>query len=90
MDIDTLINHLRSLHDACKYVLLNSIMHEPSGYLDQRTLTVIADKLSRLHHLDVVDGIVYADAYFLQALSDIACELACELEASPNDNCTLN
>ena len=90
VDIETIIHYLESLDGARRYVLMNSILHDPSGYLDRRTLNIIAEKLSRLTGMGVIDGIVYADTYFLQALSDIAPELAHELEGVPSVNCMLD
>ena len=81
-----LMQALRRLDGIAKFALLNSRAHAPEDYLDSKRIGLAADSLCRFENAGVLDGIVFADAYHLQALSDTAPDLAGKLQAVPSVN----
>lgn len=90
INIDALIGHLKQLGKVQKFLLVNSRLHHPDGYFDRKELQAVLNKMALLLDADVLDGIVYADQYFLQALSDTDSEVATHLEAIPSINFMLD
>jgi len=90
MSTDALAGCLKGVPTVLKYLLLNSRIHNPAGYSDKDTLAAIMNTLAQLNDAGLLDGIIYADAYFLQALSDTTPDIARKLEAVPSINCMLD
>jgi len=86
IDIDTLVEHLQQIGTVRKYLLLNSRLHHPGLYLDAEMIKPTLTKIGNLLDAGVLDGVVYADHYFLQLLADTDPGLACRLEAVPSVN----
>jgi hypothetical protein len=84
------INLLRPLEVGKKYLLLNSRAHVHGAYFDPERLQPVVHALHSMLQARVVDGIVFADAYYLQALSDAGPEEASLLEAVPSVNFMLD
>ncbi len=85
-DLDAFIDALRSTRIPDRYLLMNSRFHLQDSYLDAGWLGRTVDTLQRLLSAGVVRGIVFADAYFLAALSRFSPQTARELEAVPSVN----
>ena len=83
---DDQIRALRAVTGVSKFALVNSRMHHPEGYRDTEKIGLVAEILLRFAKNDVLDGIVFGDAYYLQALSDAAPDLAQGLQAVPSIN----
>lgn len=81
----SLIEGLAALGRPSRYLLLNARFHDPARYGD-RSARALWDRLDPLLAAGVLDGIVWADAYLLQALGDAAPDLAARLEAVPSVN----
>jgi hypothetical protein len=77
---------LQGLSGPKKFALLNSRFHCPSKYAGSDVLAAIRQRLLALAEASVLDGIVYADHYMLQALSDEDPGLCSRLEAVPSIN----
>ena len=86
MNPDDLIPALRSIPGVPKFALLNSRVHPPGDYLDPEKVERAADTLRRFKESDVLDGIAFADAYFLKALSEVAPASVQGLQAVPSIN----
>ncbi len=83
------IELLRSIRIPRKFLLLNNRVHGHGAYVDRDHLGTVAQTLRSMLKAGVVDGIVFADAYYLQALSDAGGEEASQLQAVPSVNCQL-
>lgn len=81
---------LRRLPKVRKYALLNSRFNDPATYEDAGRLGALAGLLETLRDAAGLAGIVYADQYMLQALSDAAPDTCAELEAVPSVNAMLD
>lgn len=81
---------LNRLEDTPRFVLLNSRLHEPNRYFDAKHLTHAADRLAMLADEASIQGVIFGDAYYLQALADHAPLLAKRLEAVPSVNAQLD
>lgn len=84
---EQLIAGLNTLGDTPKYVLLNTRLHAPEAYFDADRIATTADRLVRLRDQAGLTGLIFADPYYLQALSDAHPEIAESLEAVPSINC---
>ncbi|WP_419786343.1 hypothetical protein [Pseudodesulfovibrio sp.] len=87
----------KALHDAIDhlpdtdiFILLNARLHTPDKYFSATHLNAAADTLDRLAEHPNVRGLVFADAYLLQALSDARPATASRLEAVPSINTRLD
>jgi len=78
-----------ALPDTDVFLLLNSRLHAPDAYFSADTLNTIADTLDRLAEHPNVRGLVFADPYLVQALSDARPGTASRLEAVPSVNARL-
>lgn len=85
-DLDAVISGLKRLPGMDRLLLMNARFLHPERYFDTKGLHETADLLDRLTDEAGLTGIVFADAYFLQALSD-ARPATCErLAAVPSIN----
>lgn len=88
--LDALIPGLSLLGDIPKYVLMNTRLHAPEKYFTADHLAATATLLGQLVDRAGIQGVIFADAYFLQALSDAHPALAEQLEAVPSINAMLD
>jgi len=79
-----------ALPDTDVFLLLNARLHAPDTYFSTSALNAAADALDRLAQHPNVRGVVFADPYFLQALSDARPATAGRLEAVPSINARLD
>jgi collagenase-like PrtC family protease len=89
-DLDDLIDGLSGLSGVRKYALINSRFHPPGLYADAGHLRDLAGRLTRLLDAGALTGVVYADHYYLQALSDLCGDVAEQLEAVPSVNAMID
>ena len=87
METQALAAYLQAVRGPKKYALINSRFHDPRSYAAPDALRAVADRLGILLEASVLDGILWTDAYYLQALSDADGDLASRLEAVPSINC---
>jgi len=85
-DFGALVAGLNRLGGVPKYVLMNTRLHAPDKYFSAKSLAATATLLTRLTNEADIQGLIFSDAYYLQALSDLAPELANRLEAVPSVN----
>ncbi len=90
LEIGWWVEFLRSVRIAKKYLLLNSRTHSHGAYFDPAHLQTVIQTLRSMLHAGVIDGIVFADAYYLQAISDAGEDEASQLEAIPSVNYMLD
>jgi collagenase-like PrtC family protease len=86
VDTTQWIEFLSSLHVPRKYLLMNSRVHGYEAYFDQDQIQRVVQTLEGMLVAGVIDGVVFADAYYLQALSDAGPDVASQLEAIPSIN----
>ena len=86
MDIDAFVRGLNRLEGVDRFLLMNGRMHRPERYFDKAGLNAAADLLERLVDEAALTGVVFADAYLLQALSDARPGICERLEAVPSVN----
>ncbi|QJB56168.1 hypothetical protein [Pseudodesulfovibrio sp. zrk46] len=85
-DLTTLATSLLKLPGVPKYVLMNTRLHAPEKYFSPEALNSTASLLERLVEQAGINGIIFSDPYYLQALSDAHPDLAALLEAIPSVN----
>ncbi len=90
VELSELTKGLKKLGDVKKYVLLNSRFINPGLYRDTKFLNQSIDKLEILAENVNLTGIVFSDAYFLNALAGTEREVISRLEAVPGINCMLD
>jgi collagenase-like PrtC family protease len=90
IDRDTIISGLKKLDGVARFLLMNARLHTPDKYFNASDLATTAHRLETL--LDAVDlnGIIFADPYFLQTFSDTHPDIASRLEAVPSVNANLD
>ncbi|WP_300456944.1 hypothetical protein [Desulfobacula sp.] len=81
------LHHLKSVK---AYGLLNTRFIHPGLYHDTSFLNQILDKLEYLVAHSHLTGIVFSDAYFLNALSGTKRDILACLEAVPGINCMID
>jgi collagenase-like PrtC family protease len=86
MDTGRWIDFLKSIRIRKKYLLMNSRVHGHAAYFDERQLRSVLQALESMLDAEVLDGVVFADAYYLQALSDAGPDVVSQLEAVPSIN----
>jgi hypothetical protein len=86
LGVRRLADLLKGVEGPKKYGLLNSRFHSPAFYADPGGLSAVLDVMGALLADGVLDGIVYADHYLLNALSGVSPETAAALEAVPSVN----
>jgi len=91
-DIETerLAEQLNELSVPRRYCLLNSRFMAPERYFDPLFLTRLMENLEILMDRSRLDGIVFCDAYFLNALSNHGGDTLTGLEAVPGINCMID
>ena len=77
---------LETLPGPRKYLLMNSRLQVPDNYFNREVLGLLAADLEMLLDREVLDGLVYSDQYWLQALSDYCPDICRRLEAVPSVN----
>ncbi len=85
-DNNYIFKMLRQVETPRKYVLLNTRFHDPAEYFKKDLINSVIHKLSQMINDRIVDGIVYADQYYLNALSEADKDMASQLEAIPSIN----
>ncbi len=80
------IEFLRALHIPRKYLLVNSRAHGHDAYFDRHRIQGVVQTLARMLQAGVINGVVFADAYYLRAISDADPDVASQLEAIPSIN----
>jgi hypothetical protein len=85
-DMGGLMRGLNRLEGVDRFLLLNGRMHRPERYFDAAGLDATADLMERLADEAGLTGVVFADAYLLQALSDARPGVCERLEAVPSVN----
>jgi len=89
-DRKTILSGLRKLDGVAKFVLMNTRLHAPEKYFDTSGLDTTARRLETLLDSAGLNGIIFADPYFLQAFSDSQPDIAARLEAIPSVNALLD
>ncbi len=89
-DIHCLTHHLKPLSGIKKYILMNTRFVTPSVYDDPVTLKQFLDTVLELDRAIGIQGIVIADLYLLNALSQTNHEMTGRLEAVPGVNAMLD
>jgi collagenase-like PrtC family protease len=84
------ISALAKLDSTPKHVLLNTRLHDPAAYFDKTRLAATAERLTQLREQAGINGLIFADPYYLQALSAAHPDMAATLEAVPSINCHLD
>ena len=90
VDLTELSMGLQQLESIKKYCLLNSRFIHPGLYQDTQFLNQILDKLEFLVSHSDIDGIIFSDAYFLNAMSATKRDIISCLEAVPGINCMID
>ena len=85
-DPEGLKSALKTLAPIPTYALMNARLHAPDKYFSAVDLDRTAERLADLADLGNVRGVIFADPYFLQALSDAHPALAGRLEGVPSVN----
>ncbi|MBU1343395.1 MAG: hypothetical protein KKE44_01080 [Proteobacteria bacterium] len=81
---------LQALGSVKKYCLLNSRFIHPGLYNDKLFLNQVLDKLEFLVSHSTITGIVFSDAYFLNAMAATKRDVISCLEAVPGINCMID
>lgn len=89
-DFVRITDGLNSLPDVARYALMNTRLHAPERYFNANGLTRTANLLERLLDQTKLNGVVFADGYFLNALSAHCPDVVARLEAVPSINCMLD
>ena len=90
VDTKRLAEELHALSVPRRYCLLNSRFMAPDRYFDPLFLTGLMENLETLMAGCRLDGIVFCDAYFLNALSSHGGDTLRSLEAVPGINCMID
>ena len=70
LDTAKIIECLRSVNIPKKYLLANSRIHPQAAYFDREHLQEAVTTLELMLSAKVIDGVVFSDPYYLQAISD--------------------
>ncbi|MBG0790366.1 MAG: hypothetical protein H0S80_07715 [Desulfovibrionaceae bacterium] len=89
-DPDRLVRGLNTLPGVDKYALVNTRLHAPGRYFDLAGLDRTGELLLRLADEADIRGLIFADGYYLNALSARCPDVAARLEAVPSINCLLD
>ena len=90
LDMQRLIDGLQKIQGARKYLLANGRFQTPEKYRTGDGLSLLIKCLEQLKGAGVLDGIIFSDGYFVNALSMAAPKLAAQLEAIPSINFMLD
>ena len=83
---DELFCHLPRFRETPKYALINSRFYRPEQYFDRAFHGQLAEHLMALYEAGLLDGIVFSDFYFINAIGRHPCLNASGLEAVPSVN----
>jgi len=86
LDTARWVDLLGHLNIARKYLLMNSRAHAHSAYFETDALKRVVSSLASMIDAGAVQGIVFNDAYYLQAISDAGPDVAAQLQAVPSIN----
>jgi hypothetical protein len=89
-DVAAVVRGLNRLEGVDRFLLMNGRLHRPERYFDRAGLDETADLFERLSDEAGLTGVVFADPYYLQALSDARPEACERLEAVPSVNAMLD
>jgi len=89
-DTEGLHAAIRRVAGTDVFVLMNARVHDPAKYGSRPALDAAANLLDALGEHPNVRGLVFADPYFLQALSDARPATAARYEAVPSVNAALD
>lgn len=89
-ELTALSRGLNTLFSLKKYCLLNSRFISPDLYFDSSFLHQVLDKLEYLVSQSHITGIIFSDAYFLNALAATKRDIVSSLEAVPGINCMID
>jgi len=89
-DFTAMISGLSTLSDTPQYVLMNARLHAPDKYFTAKNLDSTVRLLSELIDKTDISGLIFSDAYYIQALSDAYPEVVKNLEAVPSVNALLD
>ncbi len=89
-NLEEIIKRLLPFKRVKKYVLLNSRFIHPKLYSDPFFLNQTLDKLEILFSDAALTGIVFSDAYFLNALASTKRAIISRIQAIPGINCMLD
>lgn len=87
---DRILSGLNELGSIPKYALMNGRLHAPDKYFSETALSATGHILNTLVEQGNINGLIFSDAYYLQALSDAHPGLAEKLEAGPSVNTMLD
>ncbi|MGA2400957.1 MAG: hypothetical protein ABSG91_04530 [Syntrophobacteraceae bacterium] len=90
VDMARMIECLRSVNIPKKYLLANSRVHPHGAYFEREHLQEAATTLELMLGAGVIDGVVFSDPYYLQAVSDAGDDVLSQIEAIPSVNCMLD
>ena len=90
VDTKRLAEQLNGLLVPHRYCLLNSRFMAPDLYFDPQFLTGLMENLEILMERSSLDGIIFCDGYFLNALSSHGGGALGALEAVPGINCMID
>jgi len=90
VDTTRIVECLKSVDIPRKYLLANSRVHPRGAYLDRKRLREAVATLELMLGAGVIDGIVFSDPYYLQAVSDAGDDALSQIEAIPSVNCMLD
>ncbi len=88
--LNELAGNLQQFKNIKKYCLLNSRFVHPDAYQDSLFLNQTMDRLELISVRAGLTGIVFSDAYFLNALSQTNRDIIPCLEAVPGINCMMD
>jgi len=89
-NMDLIVSGLEKISAVARFVLMNARLHAPEKYFDASGLARTANRLETLLDRANLNGIIFADPYFLQAFSDAHPHIAARLEAVPSVNALLD
>ncbi len=90
IDPESLCRSLVVFPDTRKYLLLNTRFLRPEYYHDSSFLDRMADLFEQMVVRAGLSGIVFTDAYFLNALAGTGRDILTRLEALPGVNCMMD
>ncbi|EGB15347.1 hypothetical protein DND132_2142 [Pseudodesulfovibrio mercurii] len=84
--VEAVVRGLNRLPGVDRFLLMNGRVHRPERYFDRADLDRAADLMERLADEAGLTGVIFADPYYLQALSDARPGVCERLEAVPSVN----
>jgi len=90
IDAEKFSDQISRISGVEKYILLNTRFIHPDLYHDDRFLNQTLDMIEALMAGCRISGIVFSDAYFLNALSCTKRDITSMIEAVPSVNCMID